>query len=77
MSFGNHQANRSRRHSLVTGPRAVSADRRNRRRFRELCDEVLASYRIATGEDLFSDSDRAAPRAITSAVAPIRVSTAV
>jgi hypothetical protein len=59
------------------GPQAVSADRRHRSRLRKLCDEVLASYRIAAGDDLFSDSDRATARAITSAVAPIRVSTAV
>jgi hypothetical protein len=46
-------------------PRGARADRRTRRRLRELCDEVLASYRVATGRDLFSEEDRRAAREIT------------
>ena len=37
-------------------------DRRTRPRLRELCDEVLASWRVATESDLFSDADRRAAR---------------
>lgn len=37
-------------------------DRRTRPRLRELCDEVLASFRAATDRDLFSDEDRRAAR---------------
>jgi hypothetical protein len=39
---------------------ATRQDRRTRRRLRELCDEVLASFRVANGRDLFSDEDRRA-----------------
>ena len=40
------------------GPRRNNQDRRSRGRLRELCDEVLASYRIAQGEDLVTAEDR-------------------
>lgn len=39
------------------GPRRGS-DRRLRTRLRELCDEVLASYRVAQGEDLVTPDER-------------------
>jgi len=35
-----------------------AGDRRTRGRLRELCEEVLASYRIAQGEDLVTPEDR-------------------
>lgn len=38
----------------------TNADRRTRLRLRELCDEVLASWRLAADRDLFSADDRAA-----------------
>jgi hypothetical protein len=41
----------------AAGKRGVS-ERRNRLRLRELCDEVLASYRVASERDLFDDADR-------------------
>jgi hypothetical protein len=47
----------------AAGPRPVASDRRSRQRLRELCDEVIASYRMAREEDLFSESDRAEARA--------------
>ena len=53
------------------GPRSVPSDRRNRRRLRELCDEVLASYRIASERDVISDSDRAAARAVLAQIVPL------
>ncbi len=40
------------------GPRRQRGDRRTRERLRELCDEVLASYRLAQGQDLVSAEDR-------------------
>lgn len=49
------------RGSGVRGPvaqRRVRSDRRTRERLRELCDEVLASYRLAVGEDLVTPDDR-------------------
>lgn len=42
--------------------RGQHADRRTRPRLRELCDEVLASFRAATDRDLFSEEDRRAAR---------------
>ena len=53
------------------GPKNVPSERRNRRRLRELCDEVLASYRIASERDVISDSDRADARAMLAQIAPI------
>ena len=40
------------------GRRSMRTDRRTKGRLRELCDEVLASYRLAIGEDLMTDEDR-------------------
>jgi hypothetical protein len=34
------------------------SERRIRGRLRELCDEVLASYRLAQGLDVVTDEDR-------------------
>jgi hypothetical protein len=68
MSLANRPASQRR----VMGPTGVASDRRNRRHLRELCDEVLASYRIAAGEDLFSDTDRSDARSLMSTIAPTR-----
>ena len=51
-------------------PRPVT-DRRSRRRFRELCDEVLASWRVAHERDLWTDSERAEARATLAHFMPI------
>jgi hypothetical protein len=40
------------------GRRRTSSERRTKGRLRDLCDEVLASYRLAIGEDLVTDEDR-------------------
>lgn len=43
------------------GPRSLRrrrSERRTRWRLRELCDEVLASYRVAIGADLVTTEDR-------------------
>jgi hypothetical protein len=50
---------------------AVPADRRRRARLRDLCDEVLASYRMASGGDLFSDQERAEGKALLASIAPL------
>jgi hypothetical protein len=72
MFSGNRPTNSNR--SRSAGPQGVSTDRRNRRHLRELCDEVLASYRIASDRDLFTDADRADARNILARVAPLGVS---
>lgn len=51
------------------GPRAVQSDRRSRGRLRDLCDEVIASHRAATGNDLFSDRDREEARQLLASFA--------
>jgi hypothetical protein len=40
------------------GPRRARGDRRTRPRLRELCEEVLASHRVARGEEVVSREDR-------------------
>jgi hypothetical protein len=44
----------------ITGPRTVADDRRRRGRLRDLCDEVIASFRLASDRDPISEQDRAA-----------------
>lgn len=45
-------------------------DRRQRTRLRELCDEVLASFRVASGEDVLSAEDRREARTLLDRFAP-------
>ena len=52
------------------GPIPVAANRRSRVRLRELCDEVLASFRVARERDLISDGERQDARALLAQVAP-------
>ena len=47
-----------------------TADRRTLLRLRDLCDEVLASHRVAHERDLISDADRREAQAMLSALAP-------
>jgi hypothetical protein len=49
----------------------ASAERRTRRRLRDLCDEVLASYRVARGEDPISESDREAAKELLPGMLPV------
>jgi len=42
----------------AVGSRRKKSDRRTLGRLRELCDEVLASYRLAQGQDLVTPEDR-------------------
>lgn len=46
----------------ATRPATVPGERRTLLRLRDLCDEVLASHRIAADRDLFSADDRDAAR---------------
>jgi hypothetical protein len=47
-----------------------NADRRTRSRLRELCDEVLASYRLAQGQDIFPAEERDAARQLLRQLTP-------
>ena len=69
MLSGNRPTNTTRSRAL--GPMGVPSDRRSRRRLRELCDEVLASYRVASDRDVISESDRADARAMLAQIAPL------
>ncbi len=69
MLSGNRPTNSNRSRAL--GPMGVPSDRRNRRRLRELCDEVLASYRVASDRDVITESDRADARAMLARIAPL------
>jgi hypothetical protein len=53
------------------GPRNVPDNRRTRTRLRELCDEVLASYRVAKSRELFADDERNEARAILARIVPL------
>jgi hypothetical protein len=49
------------RHSKTRVPsatRRIRSERRTKNRLRELCEEVLASYRLAIGQDFVTDDDR-------------------
>ena len=50
--------------------RVASASRRTRLRLRELCDEVLATHRVATDRDPITPDDRQAATALLDRVAP-------
>jgi hypothetical protein len=71
MMYANRPSNTVR--NRANGPKGVPADRRRRRRLRDLCDEVLASYRVASNADVISDADRADARMLLSRIAPLGV----
>ena len=55
------------------GPRSMRRarpERRTRLRLRELCDEVLASYRLAIGADLVTPEDRQLANQVLRSIAP-------
>jgi hypothetical protein len=54
-----------------SGPRRVSSDRRRRTHLRDLCDEVLASFRVASDRDPISEQDRQAAMELLPRVAPL------
>lgn len=53
------------------GPRRKrGGDRRTHRRLRDLCDEVLASYRVAQGEDYITSEDRKLAEQVLRGIGP-------
>ena len=59
---------------IVTSRRTVrplGAERRTRIRLRELCDEVLASHRLAKRGDMFSESERREAASLLARIAPL------
>jgi hypothetical protein len=58
------QGSRRKREERRTG------DRRTRGRLRELCEEVLASYRVAQGEDLVTAEDRQIAEQVLRGLSP-------
>jgi len=55
----------------AAGPRPVTDNRRTRHRLRELCDEVLASYRVAQARELFAEDERNEARAVLARIVPL------
>ena len=68
MLSGNRPTNSNRSRAL--GPRSVPSDRRSRTRLRDLCDEVLASYRLAQGQDIVTDEDRELASQLLRGISP-------
>jgi hypothetical protein len=57
-------SDRARSLRSASGAILVSNERRHRSRLRDLCDEVLASFRVASNREPISEQDRAAARQI-------------
>ena len=65
----------TQQHTIADAPATIVPaiqERRTRLRLRDLCDEVIASYRAAKGHQLFSDRDRADAYALLGQLAPAR-----
>jgi hypothetical protein len=55
----------------ATGKSGLSTDdRRTRQRLRDLCDEVLWSFRLAANEELISETERSEARAFLARMRP-------
>jgi hypothetical protein len=63
---------RSRTSPNRRASRRAVADRRQLPRLRELCDEVLASFHVANGQDPISEQDRAVAMELMRGVAPLQ-----
>lgn len=50
----------------------ANQDRRTRLRLRDLCDEVLASYRVASDRDVITAEDRAMAQSLMPGLLPRR-----
>jgi len=55
---------------VAVRPHAAAPDRRQRERLRDLCDEVLASFRLAAGRDPISAEDRETARELMRGLGP-------
>jgi len=62
---------RSRTSPNRRASRRPDADRRQLPRLRELCDEVLASFHVAHGQDPISEQDREAAKELMSGLTPL------
>ena len=51
-------------------PRRQRRDRRTHNRLRDLCDEVLASYRLAQGQDVVTPEDREVAHHLLRGITP-------
>lgn len=51
-------------------PVATPSDRRTRLRLRDLCDEVIASFRVATDRDVLSATERAEAKSLLARITP-------
>jgi hypothetical protein len=58
------------RKTRSTGPVGVKSERRQRSRLRDLCDEVLASFRAAQSRELISADELAESRAMLATMTP-------
>jgi hypothetical protein len=56
--------------SIDSDAESTADERRQRTRLRELCDEVLASFRVASGNDMLSADDRREARTLLDRFAP-------
>jgi hypothetical protein len=56
--------------SHSTGPVRVNSERRQRSRLRDLCDEVLASFRAAQSRELISADELEESRAMLATMTP-------
>lgn len=56
--------------TTVKGPTKVKEDRRQRSHLRELCDEVLASFRVARSRELISEREQAESRELLASMTP-------
>lgn len=62
----------TRRHrNFPAGPARVPQERRQRRHLRDLCDEVLASFRVARSRELITEDELAESRAMLATMTPI------
>lgn len=50
---------------------SAPAERRSRARLRDLCDEVLASYRAASSREVISEQERAESYDLLARIAPL------
>jgi hypothetical protein len=62
------RTNDLRSRSPLAAAFSASNERRQRTRLRDLCDEVLASFRMARQADQFSERDRAEGKALVGRI---------
>lgn len=56
--------------SLTPAVTTAPSERRSRSRLRDLCDEVLASFRAASSSEVITEAERSESHAILSQIAP-------